>query len=125
MSQTTLSIIKPNAYKNAGKILTMIQEKLQPDVLDIRQFHFTKEIATKFYEEHQARETFGQLVEFMASGPCILIILGGPDIIQRHRTLMKRVRELYADNFMANAIHGSDSVASAKREINLLYDLGS
>lgn len=124
-SERTLAIIKPNAIKNAGKIITMIQEIDSLDlgfvsIIDIKMLTFTKEQATLFYEEHKERNTFQDLVSFMSSGPIIAIVLEGHDIIRRHRNLMISIRAQYADNFMANAIHGSDSVESANREINYI-----
>jgi nucleoside-diphosphate kinase len=119
--ETTLSIIKPNAIKNAGKIITMIQELPDTDIINIIMFQFTKDQATKFYEEHKARSTFSELISFMSSGPVIAMILEGPDIIRRHRAIMKDIRLLYTDNIIANAIHGSDSPESAKREIEMVF----
>lgn len=119
--EKTLSIIKPNAVKHAGKILTILQEELVSNISYMKMIKFTKEQATIFYEEHKERDTFSELVDFMSSGPSIILVLYGPNIIKEHRNIMKKIRELYSEDFMKNAIHGSDSVESSQREIDFIF----
>lgn len=93
--------------------------------------HLNREQAEGFYAEHKGKPFFAGLVEFMISGPIMLQVLAGKDAIQRYRDLMGAtdpskalagtLRADYADSFTANAVHGSDSVASAEREIAFFF----
>ena len=120
--ERTLSMIKPNGLKNADKIFDLIGS-LDAIAVSTKTIRFTKDQAYDFYKEHERRDTFPQLIEFMSSGDCIAIVLEGPSIIKKHRELMKVIRNRFSEGLIENTIHGSDSVASAEREINFVYDL--
>ena len=131
--EKTFSIIKPNAVqKNAiGDIITRFERK----GLRIAAAKFTrlsKEKAEGFYIEHKDRPFFGSLVQFMTSGPVLLMVLEGDNAVLSNRDIMGAtdpakaatgtIRKDFADNIEANAIHGSDSPKSAEREIAYFFD---
>ena len=131
--ERTFSIIKPNAVqKNAmGEIFTRFESR----GLRIAAAKFTrlsKEKAEGFYIEHKERPFFGSLVSFMTSGPVLLMVLEGENAVLLNREIMGAtdpakaaagtIRKDFADSIEANAVHGSDSPASAEREIAYFFD---
>lgn len=121
----TLAIIKPDAVENnaAGFILFTAQIagfKIRDMVFD----HLGPAVWTEFYMEHVGKPFFEKLVKFMASGPCVLVVLEKDgDAVGEWRMLMKRIREIEASKEYSerNAVHGSDSEASARRELELFF----
>ena len=126
--EQTLSIIKPDAVKKQiiGEIQTRIhQAKL--DIIAIKMVKLTKEQAEGFYAEHQDKPFFANLVQFMMSGPIVVQVLQGENAVERYRQLMGptdlskaaagTLRADFANSMRENAVHGSDSLASAEREI--------
>ncbi|MGP1958979.1 MAG: nucleoside-diphosphate kinase [Arsenophonus sp. NC-CH8-MAG3] len=133
MMQRTFSIIKPNAIKKnvIGEIYSRF-EKSGFQIIAAKMVRLNKEQASAFYIEHKCKPFFSELVEFMASGPIMLQILAANDAIQRYRDLMGAMdyhakgllgtlRADYSDSFIENAVHGSDSVISAEREITFFF----
>ena len=132
--ERTLGIIKPNATKKnvTGEIIAM-WENAGYRVVGLKRTRLTASQAEGFYAEHVGKPFFGSLVEFMTSGPVVLVALEGEDVIQGNRKLMGAtnpaeaakgtIREIYADSFTENAVHGSDSPASAEREINYYFNV--
>jgi nucleoside-diphosphate kinase len=132
--ERTLGIIKPNATKKnvTGKIITM-WEDAGLRVVGMKRTWLSARQAEGFYAEHLGKPFFGGLVEFMTSGPVVLVALEGDNAIQANRTLMGAtnpaeaaegtIRKLYADSFTENAVHGSDSPVSAEREINFFFNI--
>lgn len=130
--ERTLSIIKPDAVaKNViGEIYSRF-EKAGLRIVAARMQHLSQTQAEGFYAEHRERPFFGALVEFMTSGPVIVQVLEGENAIARHRELMGAtdpkkadagtIRADFADSIDANAVHGSDSAASAAREIAYFF----
>lgn len=131
--EKTFSIIKPNAVnKNViGGVITKFEE----NGLKIAASKLTKisrEKCEEFYAEHSERPFFGELVEFMTSGPVMLMVLSGENAILKNREIMGAtnpaeaaegtLRKLYGDSMGENAVHGSDSAASAEREIALFFE---
>jgi nucleoside-diphosphate kinase len=133
MLERTFAIIKPNAVKKnvAGRILT-IWEEAGFSVVTLKKAHLTRELAAGFYAEHDGKPFFDNLLSFMTSGPVYLVVLARKDAIQANRTLMGAtnpaeaaqgtIRKLYADSMTENAVHGSDSPASARREISYFFN---
>ena len=131
--ERTLSIIKPDAVaKNAiGKIISRFEEA-GLHIAAAKLIKLTQEQAEGFYAEHKERPFFGSLVNFMTSGPVVVQVLEGEDAIARNRELMGAtnpkdaapgtIRADFADSIDANAVHGSDSPASAEREIAFFFD---
>lgn len=131
--ERTLSIIKPNATEdnNIGKIISRFEsEGLRISACKLSRL--SKEKAEGFYIEHKERPFFGSLVSFMTSGPVVLMVLEGEGSVLKNRDIMGAtnpadaaegtLRKLYAKSIEANACHGSDSLASAEREINYFFD---
>lgn len=131
--ERTFSIIKPNAVeKNAiGAIISRFEEK----GLRIGAAKFTRltrEKAEGFYIEHKDRPFFQSLVHFMTSGPVMLMVLEGENAVLANREIMGAtdpakaalgtIRKDFADSIEANAVHGSDSLKSADREIAYFFE---
>ncbi|MBK27013.1 MAG: nucleoside-diphosphate kinase [Halobacteriovorax sp.] len=131
--ERTLSIVKPNAVEdnNIGNIIARF-EKEGLRIAAAKLTRLSKEKAEGFYIEHKERPFFGSLVSFMTSGPVVLMALEGENAIARNREIMGAtnpaeadegtLRKLYAKSLEANAVHGSDSKASAEREIAYFFD---
>jgi nucleoside-diphosphate kinase len=134
MSQEmTFSIIKPNATKKLvmGQIITMFENN-GLKIAGAKLVRISKAKCEEFYAEHKERPFFGELVSFMTSGPVMLMALSGPDAVAKNRKIMGAtdpkkaeagtLRAIFGDNMGENAVHGSDSPASAKREIALFFE---
>ena len=131
--ETTFSIIKPNAIRKnvVGKILQRFEDN-GLEVVAARMLHLSKEKAEGFYIEHKERPFFDSLVRFMTSGPIMVMALHGEDAVAKNREIMGAtdpakaepgtLRADFADSIEANAVHGSDSVASAERELAYFFD---
>lgn len=130
--ERTLSIIKPDAVKKnlIGKIIARFEsEGLR--IAAAKKIHMSKAMAEGFYAEHKGRGFFGELVEFMTSGPVVVMVLEGDNAIVRNREIMGAtnpanaaegtLRKLYAASVGENAVHGSDSPASALREVSYFF----
>jgi nucleoside-diphosphate kinase len=130
--ERTLSIIKPDAVaKNVvGEIYSRF-EKAGLKVVAAKMLHLDEKMAGGFYAEHQARGFFKDLVAFMTSGPILVQVLEGENAVALNRQLMGAtnpkeaapgtIRADFATSIDANAVHGSDSTVSAKREIEYFF----
>jgi nucleoside-diphosphate kinase len=128
----TLTIVKPDAFgaNKAGKIIALLEEK-GFKVRAARVLHLTKAQAGAFYEVHKARPFYGELVEFMTSGPCMPLVLEKADAVTSLRDAIGAtdpaeaapgtVRKLYAESKGRNAIHASDSDENATREARFFF----
>ncbi len=131
--EKTFSIIKPNAMKkNAiGDIISMFEAnglKIAAAKIEV----MSKSKAEEFYAEHKARPFFGELVTFMTSGPVMLMCLAGDNAVLKNREIMGAtdpkkanagtVRAKFGDSMGENAAHGSDSPASAERELAIFFE---
>lgn len=131
-NERTLSIIKPDAVaKNViGKIYSRFEDA-GLKIVAAKMLHLSQEQAEGFYAEHKERPFFKDLVEFMTSGPVVVQVLEGEDAIAKNRDLMGAtnpkeaepgtIRADFASSIDANAVHGSDSPASAEREIGYFF----
>ncbi len=131
--ERTLSIIKPDAVaKNViGKIVSRF-EKAGLTIVGLRMIHLSQEQAEGFYAEHRERPFFKDLVDFMMSGPVVVSVLEGENAIALNRELMGAtnpqeaatgtIRADFAETIDENAVHGSDSPASAEREVAYFFD---
>ncbi|MSN96454.1 nucleoside-diphosphate kinase [Campylobacter sp. FMV-PI01] len=130
--QQTLSIIKPDAVKKGvvGKII----DRFESNGLRIaatKKLWLSKCEASKFYAVHKDRPFFNDLVEFMTSGPVVVMVLEGENAVVKNRELMGAtdpkqaekgtIRADFADSIDANAIHGSDSIENANIEIAFFF----
>lgn len=132
-NERTLSIIKPDAVaKNViGEIYSRF-EKAGLAIVAAKMMHLTQEQAEGFYAEHKERPFFNDLVAFMTSGPVVVQVLEGEGAILKNRDLMGAtnpkeaeagtIRADFASSIDANAVHGSDSAASAEREIAYFFN---
>ena len=130
--ERTLSIIKPDAVaKNViGEIYTRF-EKAGLQVVAAKMMHLSQEQAEGFYAEHKERPFFGALVSFMTSGPVMVQVLEGGNAVLTNRDLMGAtnpadaaagtIRADFAQSIDENAVHGSDSVESAAREVDYFF----
>jgi nucleoside-diphosphate kinase len=131
--ERTFSIVKPNAVEasNIGNIVARF-EKENLSIAAMKMIQLSKEKAEGFYIEHKERPFFGSLVSFMTSGPVVIMVLEGENAVARNREIMGAtnpeeaaegtLRKLYAKSLEANAVHGSDSLASAEREISYFFE---
>ena len=130
--ERTLSIIKPDAVgKNIiGKIISRFEDN-GLCVVAGKLIHLNDEMASGFYAEHDGKPFFDALKSFMTSGPVFVQVLQGEDAIHKNRELMGAtnpqeasagtIRADFAQSIDANAVHGSDSAESAKREIEYFF----
>jgi nucleoside-diphosphate kinase len=133
--EQTLSILKPDAVaKNVIGGIISRYEAAGLKVKEARLMQLTETQAKMFYAEHSARPFYGELVAFMTSGPCMPLVLEGEGAIMKHRELMGATNPTKAEkgtirgdfampctDLSANAVHGSDSAESAKREIDFFF----
>ena len=131
--ERTLSIIKPDAVgKNViGKIISRFEENNLYLVAG-KLVHLSDEMASGFYAEHEGKPFFNDLKKFMTSGPVFVQVLEGENAVQKNRDLMGStnpkeaapgtIRADFANSIDANAVHGADSVKSAKREIEYFFN---
>ena len=131
-TEQTLSIIKPDAVgKNIiGKIISRFEDN-GLCVVAGKLIHLNDEMASGFYAEHDGKPFFDALKSFMTSGPVFVQVLQGEDAIHKNRELMGAtnpqeasagtIRADFAQSIDANAVHGSDSAESAKREIEYFF----
>lgn len=128
----TLGIVKPDAVQNGrmGQILAHV-EKAGFRIRAARLVQLTRPEAEAFYAVHRGRPFYGELVEFMTSGPCLPMALEGPDAVAAFRTTIGAtdpaeaapgtIRKLFAESKGRNAVHGSDSDENAVREIGFFF----
>jgi len=130
--ERTLSIIKPDATaKNlVGRIIAHFEEE-GLTIAAVRKVWLSTQEAEGFYAVHKERPFFGELVEFMTSGPCVVLVLEGEDAVARNREIMGAtnpaeaaegtLRKLYAESIGKNAVHGSDSPENAAIEVAYFF----
>jgi len=130
--QRTLSIIKPDATDRhlIGKIIARFEEE-GLSICALRKIHLSKREAEGFYAVHRERPFFGELTDFMSSGPCVVMVLEGENAILRNREIMGAtnpaeaaegtLRNLYATSIGNNAVHGSDAPETAAVEIAYFF----
>ncbi len=130
--EKTLAIIKPDAVKakNTGKIIDRIEHE-GFDIIGMKKLSLTKQQAEDFYAVHKGKPFLSELVEFMTSGPVIVMALAKTNAVQAWRDLMgptdpakapaNTLRKLYGTNIGFNATHGSDSQDNAQKEIAFFF----
>jgi nucleoside-diphosphate kinase len=133
--ERTLSIVKPDAV--ARNIIGEIYSRFEKNGLTIvaaKMMRLSEDQAKGFYAEHEGKPFYGDLVAYMTSGPVVVQVLEGENAIAKNRELMGAtnpaeaapgtIRADFAESVEANAVHGSDSPASAEREIGYFFDDG-
>jgi nucleoside-diphosphate kinase len=128
----TLILVKPDAFARSltGEIIARFERK-GLRIVTLRHMTMTRELAEAHYAEHAERPFFGELVEFITSGPLVALALEGPDAITAARQLIGAtnpieaapgsIRGDFALQTAQNMVHGSDSPASAQRELGLFF----
>jgi nucleoside-diphosphate kinase len=128
----TFSIIKPDATRrNLTGAVTKVLEEAGLRVVASKRIHMSREQAEGFYAVHKERPFFGELVDFMISGPVVVQVLEGENAMQRNRDIMGAtnpkdaaegtIRKLFAESIEANTVHGSDSDENAAIEIAYFF----
>lgn len=132
MAEKTLSIIKPDGTQRnlIGKIIARFEEE-GLTISAMRMCKLSREEAEGFYAEHRERPFFGELVDMMTSAPVVLMTLEGEEAIERNRKIMGAtnpaeaaegtLRKMFAKSIGENTVHGSDSPASAERELTYFF----
>jgi nucleoside-diphosphate kinase len=131
-SDFTLSIIKPNAVRTGktGPIMAMINEG-GFTISALKMLKMTRQQAEKFYEIHKDRPFFESLVEFMSSGPVVVMVLKHDNAVEEFRNLIGStdpakakegtIRKLFGVTVQMNAVHGSDSIENAQKEASFFF----
>ena len=131
--EKTLSLIKPDAVERnlIGKIITIFESNGLV-IKKMKKIHIDLKFAQKFYEMHSSRPFFNYLCNYISSGPLVAMVLEGDNAIQKNRDLMGAtnpseakegtIRKMFAISIDKNSVHGSDSLESAKREIELFFE---
>ena len=130
--QRTLSIIKPDGVqkKLIGEVVSIF-EKAGFKIAAMKMKKLSKTEAEGFYYVHKERPFFGELVDFMTSGPVVIMVLEGKDAIKRNREIMGAtdpaeaaegtIRKKWAASKQNNIVHGSDAEDTAKFEIGYFF----
>lgn len=130
--ERTFSIIKPDATRRnlTGKVIAKLEEG-GLRVVASKRIHMTKDQAEGFYAVHKDRPFFGELVEFMMSGPVVVQVLEGENAIARNREIMGAtnpaeaapgtIRAEFAESIGENSVHGSDGPDTAAQEIEFFF----
>jgi len=130
--EKTFAIIKPDAVKakNVGKIITMIEDN-DFDIINMEKMQLKPEEAKVFYAVHKDKPFFQEVIDFMCSGPIVVMALGKENAIADWRKLMGAtnpadadegtIRKLFGTDIMVNSTHGSDSPENAKIELDLFF----
>jgi len=131
--ERTLAIIKPDGVRRklVGKVINRIEESNMA-VIAMKMVAMTRTQAEGFYAVHRERPFFGSLTTFMSSGPAVVMILEGENIIARYRGLMGAtnpseategtIRAAWATDIEKNVVHGSDSPETAAFEIGYFFN---
>ncbi|MDE0932547.1 MAG: nucleoside-diphosphate kinase [Novosphingopyxis baekryungensis] len=128
----TFSIIKPDGTRrNITGAVTKMLEDAGLRVVASKRIQMTKEQAEGFYAVHAERPFYGELVDFMTSGPVVVQVLEGEDAVKRNRDIMGAtnpadaeagtIRKEHAESIEANTVHGSDSEENAANEIKFFF----
>jgi nucleoside-diphosphate kinase len=133
MPERTFSIIKPDATRRnlTGKINAVIEDN-GLRIVGQRRIRLSRAQAERFYDVHKGKPFYDELVGFMTSGPVVVQVLEGEGAVARYREVMGAtnpanaatgtIRQLYAESFTGNSVHGSDSPENATLEIAQFFD---
>ena len=132
MIEQTLSIIKPDAIeRNLDIKIKNFFEKNNLKITRSKKVKISKEEAAEFYKEHQTKPFYNNLCDYLSSGPIVVMILEGENAVLKNRQLMGAtdptkaeegtLRKMYGLSIDKNSVHGSDSVANGKIEIDFFF----
>ncbi len=131
--ERTLSIIKPDAVKRGliGEVVKRLEQN-QLNIVAMKMIHMNKDQAKGFYAVHRERPFFEDLTDFMSSGPAVVMVLEGGNVIARYRELMGAtnfeeaaegtIRRDFATDIEKNVVHGSDASETAAFEISYFFN---
>ncbi len=131
--ERALSIIKPDAVKRGliGEVVKRMEQN-QLNIVAMKMIHMTKDQAKGFYAVHRERPFFESLTDFMTSGPAVVMVLEGENVITRYRELMGAtnyeeaaegtIRREFATDIEKNVVHGSDAPETAAFEISYFFN---
>ena len=130
--EQTLSIIKPDAVeRNLDGEIKSFYEKNNLKIIKSKKVKISKEEASEFYKVHQTKPFYGELCNYLSSGPIVVMILEGENVVSKNRQLIGAtdpkkaedgtLRKMYGLSIDKNSVHGSDSVENAKIEINFFF----
>ena len=133
MQEKTLAIIKPDGVSRhlIGAVIKRVED-IGLHIAALKMIQMTKMQAKGFYDVHKGKSFFESVTDFMASGPCVVMILEGEDAIRRYRKLMGAtnfkeaeegtIRRDFATDIEKNVVHGSDSEETARFEIGYFFN---
>ena len=133
--EKTLVLVKPDGVTKGvvGDIISRF-EKRGLKIIALKMLHLTSDMAKLHYHEHRDKSFFADLIEYITSGPLVAMVLEGDDAVQAVRNMMGHtnpiaaapgtIRGDYALQMSSNVVHGSDSVTSASREIDIFFGDG-
>ena len=132
MIEQTLSIIKPDAVeRNLDNKIKSFFEKNNLKILKSKKVKISKEEASEFYKVHQTKPFYNKLCNYLSSGAIVVMILEGEDAVSKNRQLMGAtdpkkaeegtLRKMYGISIDRNSVHGSDSLANGKIEIDFFF----
>ena len=130
--EQTLSIIKPDAVeRNLDGEIKSFCEKNNLKIIKSKKVKISKEEASEFYKVHQTKPFYGELCNYLSSGPIVVMILEGENVVSKNRQLMGAtdpkkaedgtLRKMYGLSIDKNSVHGSDSVENGKIEVNFFF----
>jgi len=132
MAEKTFAMIKPDVVRsrNVGKVIDMIEQN-GFTIVRMEKRKLTKEQAEAFYAVHKEKPFFGEVIDFITSGPIVAMVLEKENAIQEWRKLMGEtnsqkaaagtIRQQFGTDIMVNAVHGSDAPETAEIEIGLMF----
>src|SRR5215211_7517890 len=117
--ERTLILVKPDAFARGltGEIIRRFENKALK-ITALRHMQVTEDLATQHYAEHEGKPFFGELVDFITSGPLVAMVLEGHEAVKAARQIIGATNPLEAGQ---NMVHGSDSDESAEREVALFF----
>ena len=132
MIEQTLSIIKPDAVeRNLDNKIKYFFQKNNLKILKSKKVKISKEEASEFYKVHQTKPFYTELCNYLSSGPIVVMVLEGENAVSRNRQLMGAtdplkakdgtLRKIYGISIDKNSVHGSDSLANGKIEIDFFF----
>ncbi len=131
--ERTLSIIKPDGVAKGliGEVVKRF-ESSGIKIIAMKMIHMSKREAEGFYAVHRGKPFYNSVTDFMSSGPCVVMILEGPNVIAKNRELMGAtnpqnaapgtIRKEFASNIERNVVHGSDAPETAAFEIGYFFN---
>ena len=132
MIEQTLSIIKPDAVeRNLDNKIKYFFQKNNLKILKSKKVKISKEEASEFYKVHQTKPFYNELCNYLSSGPIVVMVLEGENAVSKNRQLMGAtdplkakdgtLRKIYGISIDKNSVHGSDSLANGKIEIDFFF----